>query len=299
MNAQPKDVSPETSKAAGSRGRTAALTVAALFLAPALLAFAASLLPAARRQAGGAAAHFGPPPRDAITFWGHSSLYIDIAGTGLAIDPVFEAAYAPTCRRTVPSPDREACRDTALILVSHAHPDHLSPRSLALFPEKARVICPAKCVRYIGDGRDFKVLEPWQEFRQGEITITAVPTRHPGGRYALRDRENAGAVGYVIRAPGRTIYYSGDTELFDGLAEIGRRFHPDIAILNVNVHLPAADAAKAARQLGVRVVIPAHHGAYTSPASDRMANWRNGLAEQLGPAYVELPVGGSLRLAGP
>jgi L-ascorbate metabolism protein UlaG (beta-lactamase superfamily) len=222
------------------RNRLAVLAVAALFLVPPLLAFAASLLPFARRAAGGEAVHFGPPPRDAIAFWGHSSLYIDVGGVGLAIDPVFDAAYAPTCRRTVGAPDREACRGAALVLVSHAHADHLSPRSLALFPDTARVLCPAKCVRYLDDGRSFKVLEPWEEFRLGEIAVVAVPARHPGGRYALRDRENAGALGYVIRAPGRTIYYSGDTEPFDGFAEIGRRFHPDIAILNVNVHLPAA-----------------------------------------------------------
>jgi len=43
---------------------------------------------------------------------------------------------------------------------------------------------------------------------------------------------------------------------------VGWTYAPDVAILNVNGHLTPPDAARAAADLGARVVIPSHWGAY-------------------------------------
>ena len=49
---------------------------------------------------------FPAPPRDAITFWGHACVYIDVDGVGVVTDPVFErtllGATAASRRRRRP-----------------------------------------------------------------------------------------------------------------------------------------------------------------------------------------------------
>jgi L-ascorbate metabolism protein UlaG (beta-lactamase superfamily) len=274
-----------------------------LLLAAAILAAvfgtAAGILAIAQesqaRQLRGA--EYRPVPRDSVAFWGHACFYVDLGGTGIVTDPVFES-YAPGARRLAPRPPPELLRDVRVVLISHAHLDHLNPRTLAEFPREAVLVCPPPCAKHLrGLPNELRVLEPWQEAVVDGIAITAVPAHHPGGRYSLKPGKGGPAVGYVLRAPsGANVYYSGDTEYFDGLKTIGERFRPDVAILNVNLHLPYPQAAWAARDVGADMVIPGHHGAFYTPHAAAAERWRCDLAATLGPSYRSLSVGASIQL---
>jgi L-ascorbate metabolism protein UlaG (beta-lactamase superfamily) len=75
-------------------------------------------------------------------------------------------------------------------------------------------------------------------------------------------------------------YFAGDTELFDGMAQIGREHAPDIALLPVSGfgpyigrgHLNARTAAQALCLLRSRVAIPIHWGTL-SPAGPGWHRW--------------------------
>ena len=84
---------------------------------------------------------FPDPPENAITFWGHACTYIDIAGFGIVTDPVFDQATFFR-RRKVPAPPPPAYRNARVVLLSHAHQDHLSPRSLVTFPAETVILAP-------------------------------------------------------------------------------------------------------------------------------------------------------------
>lgn len=86
------------------------------------------------RLYGGGHVAFGQPPSNAITFWGRSCLYFDLGGTGLVTDPVFDRSYSPLSRRLIGAPDPAHYAATRLVLVSHAHADHLSPGRSPAFP---------------------------------------------------------------------------------------------------------------------------------------------------------------------
>jgi L-ascorbate metabolism protein UlaG (beta-lactamase superfamily) len=249
------------------------------------------------RLYGGGYHAYGAPPRDAVTFWGRSCLYVDICGTGIVTDPVFDPRYSPLSKRLIGAPDPEHYGGARLILISHAHADHLSPRTLADFPEDALVLCPPRAARYLRDvPQEVRIMAPWENHAEDELVVHAVPARHAGGRYAVRSRGDGRALGFVICSQSGTIYYSGDTRYCEVFTDVGNCFAPDVAVLNVNVHLRGRDALRAARDLRPRRVIPAHHGAYISPASPAAARWRAELAAGLAGAYAELPVGGSLHL---
>jgi L-ascorbate metabolism protein UlaG (beta-lactamase superfamily) len=108
----------------------------------------------------------------------------------------------------------------------------------------------------------------------GEVEVTAVPAEH-GGR---RDRwgNEIEPVGYVIRNEERSVYFAGDTDLFDGMSEVGP---VDVALLPVwgwgpsigEGHLDPETAARALTLVRPRLAVPIHWGTFY-PAGVR--RWR-------------------------
>jgi L-ascorbate metabolism protein UlaG (beta-lactamase superfamily) len=234
------------------------------------------------------------PPLNAITFWGHATSYIDVSGYGIVTDPVFAGAYSPFHRRTIPSPPEYAYDQTRLILISHAHFDHLHPGTLEKFTEGTVVLCPVPAANHVDEmGLEVQPMEPWETYEFTGGTVTAVPAHHPGGRLSLKARHDGRALGYVIETEESTIYYSGDTEYFAGLAEIGRAFDIDVAIVNINGHLNSYDAILAIAAIGMPKVIPTHHGAYAGSNARRSPEWRADLMAEMGETIIPLGVGDS------
>jgi L-ascorbate metabolism protein UlaG (beta-lactamase superfamily) len=241
------------------------------------------------------------PPRDAITFWGHACVYIDVAGMGIVTDPVWDKTRFQRSRR-LPAPPAEAYAQARVVLVSHAHDDHLSPRTLRTFPKDTVFLCPQPCVEHIDDmGQRVRAMRPGDTFEAGEVRITAVMAHHPGGRYGLFAKADGNALGYVIATPAATIFYSGDTDYFSGFSDVGWKHAIDVAILNVNGHLPATDATRAAWALQAAVVIPTHWGGYKYwlRGGNKRPRDRETIERILGARYHVLEVGESLPLASP
>ena len=202
------------------------------------------------------------PPRDAITFWGHACCYIDVDGYGIVTDPVFDTrAWGRT--RSIGAPPRIAYAGARVILISHAHDDHLSRRTIATFPESTLVLCPPPAAEHAAEaGRPVRIMAMGDvhEFPGGRIH--AVAAHHPGSRRGVDAEADGRALGYVIETSRGTVYYSGDTDFFAGFADVSLRFEPRITILNVNGHLMGSDAVEAARDTRSPIIVPVHHGAY-------------------------------------
>ena len=81
-----------------------------------------------------------------------------------------------------------------------------------------------------------------------------------------------------------------------GLEEVGRRYHPDLAILNVNVHLPPADAVRAMAALGSDRVLPIHMGAFGGRAWKRGISYRREFVRLADSLAVPLAVGQGMSL---
>lgn len=205
---------------------------------------------------------FPVPETNAITFWGHACFYVDVEGYGIVMDPVFET-YVFLRWRHAPAPPPSSYACTRLILITHAHPDHLSLETLREFPSEAVILCPKPSERYISTlGREVKAMAPGEEFGFPGGKVVAVMAQHAGTRYGVRSQTDGGALGFVVYTPYQTVYCSGDTNLFSGIDEVGETHSPEIAVLNISGHLHGENAVDAARRLGSDVVIPAHFGVY-------------------------------------
>jgi L-ascorbate metabolism protein UlaG (beta-lactamase superfamily) len=207
-------------------------------------------------------ARFAAPERDAITFWGHACAYIDLDGVGIVTDPVFRKTLVFRHRRG-PVPPPASYAGARIVLISHAHPDHLDPPTLRTFPDDTVILCPRPVVGHVDDlGHTVVAMEPGETFERDGVRITAVVAHHMGGRWGLRGRADGRALGYVIQGDSTTIFYSGDTNFFSGFSDVGWTYQPDVALVNVNGHLCGTDAVRAMWATRARVTVPMHWGTY-------------------------------------
>lgn len=207
-------------------------------------------------------ARFPEPAPDAITFWGHACAYIDVGGVGVVTDPVFRSTLVSRYRRG-PAPPPASYAAARVVLISHAHPDHLDVPTLQTFPAGTVVLCPVPAVEHTArSGLDVRAMRPGDVFAFDGGTVTAVVAFHMAGRWGLHAEADGGALGYVIETSDDVIYYSGDSNYFSGFADVGWTFDPDIVLLNINGHLTGTDAVRAAWATRARVVIPLHWGTY-------------------------------------
>ncbi|HKD83723.1 MAG TPA: MBL fold metallo-hydrolase [Terriglobales bacterium] len=214
-----------------------------------------------------------------ITFIGHSSFFLQIAGKNILVDPNFARWIFVLKRLRRPGLRLRDLPPIDAVLVSHAHFDHLHRPSLRAIARQTRwrsgkrplIVVPRQVrdlVSDLGYGRIVE-LDWWQTFQLGRLEITHVPSRHWGARM-LRDMHR-GYGGYVLRGGQHSLYHAGDTAYFEGFREIGARLHPEVALLPIgayhpasfrNVHTSPEDAVQAFLDLGARWMIPMHYGTF-------------------------------------
>ncbi|WP_245753814.1 MBL fold metallo-hydrolase [Geodermatophilus ruber] len=203
-------------------------------------------------------------------FLGHSTVRVELAGHTVLTDPLL-APHVGLLRRVVPAPPPASWSGVDLVLVSHLHGDHLHLPSLRMLDPDVRIAVPRGAGAWLR-ARGFRYVEelmPGESFRHGELRITAVPAEHSGHRWGprLTHGPDTDAVGHLVEGAGRTVYVSGDTDLFDGMHLLGAR-GIDVALLPVwgwgptlgPGHLDPARAAAATARLRPRVAVPVHWG---------------------------------------
>jgi L-ascorbate metabolism protein UlaG (beta-lactamase superfamily) len=159
-----------------------------------------------------------------------------------------------------------------LVLISHAHGDRLHLPTLRKLSRRAVIVVPPRCASLVhGLGFAHEVeLAPGQSIEHEDLEITAVAARHDGRRGPI-DRSWRSAVGYIVKCAGASVYYAGDTAYFSGFEEIGRRLHPDVALLPIAGyeppsqradHMSPLDAVQAFHDLGAKLLVPVGYGSF-------------------------------------
>lgn len=218
------------------------------------------------------------PGQTGITFIGHSSFFLQIGGQNLIVDPNFAQWLFVLKRLRRPGLRVRDLPRIDVVLVSHAHFDHLHRPSLRAIARHSRrlgqspiLVVPSHVRDLVSDlgFRHIIELEWWQEHHHRGLIITHTPSKHWGARI-IRDMHR-GFGGYVIAHGKNSVYHAGDTAYFNGFHEIGQRLRPEIALLPIgayhpasfrNVHTSPEDAVRAFRDLGARWMIPMHYGTF-------------------------------------
>jgi len=182
-----------------------------------------------------------------ITFVGHGTLMFTFAGKVIHVDPFSRLAdYA-----TLPKAD--------LILVTHAHSDHLDPHALAAVRTPKTVVVVASVCE--GKIEGAQVMRNGEERTVAGVTIAAVPAynlvnlRPDGSPFHPKGEGN----GYVLTFGDTRVYVAGDTENVPEMKAL-----QGIAVAFLPMNLPytmtpemVADAARAFRP---KILYPYHFG---------------------------------------
>ena len=198
-----------------------------------------------------------------ITWIGHASFLVQMAGMNILIDPIWSLWIKGIKRLKKPGLNLHELPMIDLVLVTHAHFDHLDRRTLRAVAANQPIL-----VHDLGFERVHE-LDYWNLFEHGGLSITLTPCHHWGAR-VLHD-QHRGFGGFSLASGGRSVFHCGDTAYFDGFKEIGRRCPTEIALLPIGaydapsgraVHMNPEEAVRAFLDLGAKTLIPMHHGTF-------------------------------------
>jgi L-ascorbate metabolism protein UlaG (beta-lactamase superfamily) len=186
-------------------------------------------------------------------------------GVRLVTDPLLRARVAHLRRRG--RVDRDALRDVGAVLVSHAHYDHLDLPSLERLGRAIPLVVPRGIGGLLRRRRFEHVdeVDVGDTISVGSVTVTATHAEHEGERGPLGVR--GPALGFVVEG-SRRVYFAGDTDLFDGMSELGAL---DVAFLPIwgwgptlgrGKHMDPERAARALTLVRPRIAVPIHWGTY-------------------------------------
>ena len=235
-------------------------------------------------------------PSEKYALWlGHATLWLRLADTTVAIDPVL--GNLPLYRRYSPLPIRKEKLKADVILITHAHYDHYDKASvLYLLKQNPQtiIVAPAGFWRYLKGKIDRErcfEMEWWESVMIGGLFITFVPSLHWSNRVHV-DMNKALWGGYVIQNSDHTIYHSGDSAYGEHFKEIGERFAIDEAFLPIGayrpeaimkqVHISPPEALQATIDLGAKILIPIHYGTFklSDESVDEPIEWFEKLVEK-------------------
>jgi L-ascorbate metabolism protein UlaG (beta-lactamase superfamily) len=200
-----------------------------------------------------------------LQFLGHSTCVLDVDGVRLVTDPVLRRTLLHLRRL---APRQKTPRDVDVVLISHAHHDHLDLPSLLHLGRQTHVVVPRGVGRLLHRRgfRNITEVDPGDETTVGAVRVRATPAAHAGGRPPFA--RDARALGYVVEGSVKT-YFAGDTDLFPEMTTLAREL--DLALLPVwgwglklgsGLHLDPARAAEAVERLQPRVAVPIHWGTF-------------------------------------
>jgi L-ascorbate metabolism protein UlaG (beta-lactamase superfamily) len=203
-------------------------------------------------------------PGDRLTFLGHSTVLIEMAGTRLLTDPVLGHVLW-SIRRRAPAVAAHHLDAVDAVFISHGHFDHLDLKSLRTLPGRPTVIVPAGLGRIVGRTGlgDVVEVDVGERLRLGELEIEAVPAAH--GRRRSPRAAGTAALGCLVSGHA-SVYFAGDTDVLPAWEGLSGRV--DVALLPVGGwgprlgpgHLDPETAARAAAVLRPAVAVPIHWG---------------------------------------
>lgn len=195
-----------------------------------------------------------------FTWLGHGSMRIESGDAVLLIDPWL------TGNPVLPEDQHEAAVAGAThLLLTHGHFDHIAD----ILPLARKLSVPV-----LGQ---YDLISHWEETEDiqtvgfnkggtvdaGGVAVTMVPASHSSTIGTPEGPKCIGTeCGFILRAEGKCVYVSGDTDIMADMGWMGEYYAPDVGILSAGGHFTmdmkaAAWASK--KYFDFKTVIPVHY----------------------------------------
>ncbi|MEQ1686657.1 MAG: MBL fold metallo-hydrolase [Burkholderiaceae bacterium] len=256
-----------------------------------------------------------PAPSGLRAFWiGHASVFIEIDGLRLLVDPIFSDYASPFelgPKRFHPPPIALIeLPSIDAVLITHDHYDHLDMRTVQHLAGRGTAFfvplgIGAHLQAWGVPAAQIHDLEWWKEESLKGVRIVSTPSRHYSGR-GLNDKNATLWGSWSVIGPRHRLYVSGDTGYSDHFRAIGERFGPfDLSFIKVgaygpgapwlDIHMSPEDAVRAHADVRARRLFPVHWGtfnlafhAWDEPIKRTLAAARASQVEVLTPRVGEI-----------
>lgn len=215
-----------------------------------------------------------------ITWIGHSTFLIQIAGKNILTDPIF-GSLSFIFRRLVPAAIKVAdLPPIDYLLISHNHYDHMNSASLLDIKQRfpsVKILVPMGDKKWF-DAHNFEHVSEhmwWDEIVDPvvkDLKFTFLPANHWSQR-TLLDKNKSLWGSWMIQIATFKIYFAGDSSWGHHFAQIGKEFKDiDIACMPIapgephewmqETHINARQAVQAFIKLKAKMLIPMHWGTF-------------------------------------
>jgi L-ascorbate metabolism protein UlaG (beta-lactamase superfamily) len=222
-------------------------------------------------------------PDNAVTLaWlGHATVLVNFYGVHILTDPVLFPRIGVDIGIGSVGPLRlvncaltpEALPEIDLVLVSHAHFDHLDTPSLAALRGRPAAVMAASTAdllprRYYSSVTELR----WDEqavvaTARGEVAVRAIEVKHWGAR--LQRDTYRGYGGFIIEREGQRLLVGGDTAQSAAFRDHRRHGPFAAAIMPIGAydpwirnHCTPEQAVVMADAAGARLFVPVHHQSF-------------------------------------
>ncbi|MCB8815908.1 MBL fold metallo-hydrolase [Desulfosporosinus shakirovi] len=223
-----------------------------------------------------------PDKYSKVTWFGHSTLLLEMDGKRLLLDPMFSKTLSPFSSlggkrysKILPI-ELEELSAIDVVILSHDHYDHLDYQSIKKLKDKvSQFYVPLGVGNHLArwgvEAEKIKEFDWWNEYKLDGLTLVCTPARHFSGR-SVFDRDTTLWSSWVIVGQESRVYFSGDTGYGPHFAKIGEKYGPfDLTLIECGqyderwsaIHMMPEETVQAHFDVKGKILIPIHWSAFT------------------------------------
>ena len=223
-----------------------------------------------------------------ISWLGHSTVLINFYGVTILTDPVLFGRIGADLRIGTIGPRRlvapalnvQQLPPVDIVLLSHAHMDHLDLPTLKCLPATTRAVTAKSTADLFEKTRIHRITElGWGDksrlhTRHGDVEIQAFEVNHWGARW--RSDTQRGYNGYVLSRGGKRLLFGGDTALSPTFKSLHGKTPFQVAIMPIGAYKPwlcshctPEEALRMANEARSHYFVPIHHKTFPLGREDR------------------------------
>jgi L-ascorbate metabolism protein UlaG (beta-lactamase superfamily) len=221
------------------------------------------------------------PIQPRITWFGHSTVFVELEGMNIFIDPMMGDVPSPhpllgskRFQKELPI-SIDSLPNIDVVLISHDHYDHLDYGSIVKLKNKVEKFyvplgIKAHLTNWGVNPNKINEFDWWESINYNGVEFVSTPARHFSGR-GVTNRNSTLWCSWVVKSGYSSIFFSGDSGYGKHFKEIGDKYGPfDFSMMEcgqyneqwAQIHMMPEQTIQATIDIKSKLMMPIHWGAF-------------------------------------